>query len=146
VSSDERAHRVRGTDVRAGGRPSSRRIAYSPAHGSSEVRGVNDGIRFLLELATLVAVAWFCWRLPERVHLKVALAVAALVGIATVWAVWISANSENKVDDPLRLVLEVAVFGAGVAALLGLGQRRWALVMAGTAALHLLATFPLDQR
>lgn len=110
------------------------------------MRGVNDGVRFLLELATLVAVAWFCWRVPERIYTKVALAVSAPVAIGTVWAIWIAANSESKVGDPLRLLLEVAVFGAGVAALLGLGQRRWALVMGVTAALHLLATFPLDQR
>jgi hypothetical protein len=110
------------------------------------VRGANDGVRFLLELATLVAVAWFCWRLPSRVPAKVALAVAAPVAIGTVWAIWIAAGSESTVDDPLRLVLEVAVFGSGVAALLGRGQRRWALAMAVTAALHLLATFSLDQR
>jgi hypothetical protein len=110
------------------------------------VRGLNDGVRFLLELVTLVTVAWFCWQLPERVWAKVVLAVAAPVALGTVWAIWISANSASKVDDPLRVVLEVAVFGAGVAALLGLGRRRWAIVMAVTAALHLLATFPLDQR
>jgi hypothetical protein len=91
-------------------------------------------------------VAWYCWRLPERIWARIALAVAAPVTIGAVWAIWISANSEAKVDDPLRLVLEIAVFGSGVAALLGPGQRRWALVMASVAAVHLLATFPLDQR
>lgn len=115
-------------------------------HGSSYVRGVNDGFRFLLELATLVTVAWFCWRVPERTYAKVALAVTAPVVIGTVWAIWISANSESKVGDPLRLVLEAAVFGTGVVALLRLGQRRWALVMGLTALVHLLATFFLDQR
>jgi hypothetical protein len=110
------------------------------------VRGVNDGVRFLLELATLIAVAWFCWRVPERTYAKVVLAVSAPVAIGTVWAIWIAANSESTVGDPLRLLLEVTVFALGVAALFGLGRRRWALVMGLAAALHLLATFPLDQR
>ena len=107
---------------------------------------LNDGVRFLLELATLATVAWLCWRQPDRIYAKALLTVAVPVAIGTVWAIWISANSASKVDDPLRLVLEIMVFGSGVAALLALKQTTWALLMGSVAALHLLATFPLDQR
>lgn len=48
------------------------------------MRVMNDGVRFLPELATLVTVAWFCWRQPDRVYAKVLLAVGAPVVIAAV--------------------------------------------------------------
>ncbi len=107
---------------------------------------INDGVRFVLELATLVAVAWLSWRLPDKAYAKVLLAVATPVVIGTIWAIWISANSASKVDDPLRLLLEVAVFGSGVAALAALQHSRWALLMGAVAILHLVMTFPLGQR
>lgn len=110
------------------------------------MRAINDGVRFMLELATLVTVAWYCWKQADRVYVKVLLAVTAPVVIGTVWAIWISANSATVVDDPLRLLLEVAVFGSGVAALLALRQPKWALLMGAVATLHLVTTFPLDQR
>jgi hypothetical protein len=110
------------------------------------MNAMNDGVRFMLELATLVTVAWLCWRQPHRIHAKVLLAVTAPVVIGTVWAIWISANSPSKVDDPLRLLLEVAVFASGVVALLALKHTRWALLMGSVAVLHLMATFPLNQR
>jgi hypothetical protein len=110
------------------------------------MRVANDAVRFLLELATLIAVAWFCWRQPDRVYVKVLVAVAAPVVIGTIWAIWISANSATVVDDPLRLLLEVAVFGSGVAALLALNQPGWALLMGCVATVHLGMTFPLGQR
>jgi hypothetical protein len=110
------------------------------------VRMMNDGVRFLLELATLISVALICWRQADRVYAKALLAVGAPLVIGTVWAIWISANSASKVGDPLRLLLEVAVFGSGVAALLALKHTRWALLMGSVAALHLITTFPLNQR
>jgi hypothetical protein len=107
---------------------------------------VNDGVRFVLEVATLLSAGWIGWRQPRRVSAKALLAVGAPLAIGTVWAIWISANSAGKVDDPLRLLLEVAVFGSGVAALLALRRTRWALLMGSVAALHLIVTFPLGQR
>ena len=50
------------------------------------------------------------------------------------------------INDGLRFVLEIAVFGSGVAALLALERPRWAMLMGSAAVLHLVATFPLGQR
>jgi hypothetical protein len=46
----------------------------------------------------------------------------------------------------VRLLLEVAVFGSGVAALLAAGSTALALVFAALAVVHLGLTFGLGQR
>jgi hypothetical protein len=48
--------------------------------------------------------------------------------------------------DPARLLLELAVFGSGVAALLAAGEATLGLVFAALAAVHLTLTFALGQR
>jgi hypothetical protein len=48
--------------------------------------------------------------------------------------------------DPVRLLLEVAVFGSGVAALLAAGSTALALVFAALVVVHLGLTFALGQR
>ena len=48
--------------------------------------------------------------------------------------------------DPVRLLLEVAAFGTGLAALLASGRTVLGLVFAGLVVLHLGLTFALGQR
>jgi hypothetical protein len=48
--------------------------------------------------------------------------------------------------DPVRLLLELSVFGSGVAALLAAGSTALALVFAALVVVHLGLTFALGQR
>jgi putative copper export protein len=55
-------------------------------------------------------------------------------------------RASHRVEDPLRLMLEVVIFGSAVAALAASGHATLAIVAAVAVAIHLALTFPLDQR
>lgn len=66
--------------------------------------------------------------------------------VAVVWALFVARKASHHVDDPARLVLELAIFGAGVAALAAAGRDRLALIFGVLVAVHLVLTFSLDHR
>ncbi len=63
-----------------------------------------------------------------------------------VWALFVTPKGSLAVEDPVRLVLELAIFGAGIAALAGLGRSGLAAGFGIVVVIHLGLTFPLDQR
>jgi hypothetical protein len=65
---------------------------------------------------------------------------------ATVWGLFVSPQARRHPGDPWRLLLEIAVFGAGTLAFAAAGAGWLAVVVGVLAALHLVATFPLGQR
>ena len=109
------------------------------------MRPANDGLRFLLELSALAAVAYWGWSEHGGVWRWV-LVVAAPLAIAVVWGNTIAPKAKRRVHDPWRLVVELLVFGSAVAALLDADQPVLAIVLGSAVALHLALTFALGQR
>ena len=104
----------------------------------------NDALRFLLELCVLVSLA--VWGFRTGGVMGWVLGIGAPLLAAVVWALFVTPAGSLAVGDPWRLVLETAIFGAGVAALAAMGRVSLALVLAVVAVLHLALTSPLDQR
>ena len=106
---------------------------------------VNDGLRFLLELGMLAALAY--WGFSEHVG-----AVQWILGLgapglaALVWGAFVAPKASHPTLDPVRLLIELAVFGSGVAALLASGQTALGLVFAALVIVHLALTFVFGQR
>jgi hypothetical protein len=75
------------------------------------------GTRFLLELCLLAALVVGGWALGGGGVLGVLLAAALAVAGAAVWGIWIGPKSGWRLQDPTRLVLEVALFVLGGMAL-----------------------------
>jgi hypothetical protein len=65
---------------------------------------------------------------------------------AVAWAVFVNPHGSRATEDPVRLALELLIFGSGVAALAASGRPRPALVFGALVAIHLALTFVLDQR
>jgi Protein of unknown function (DUF2568) len=65
---------------------------------------------------------------------------------AGVWGTFVAPKASRPTVDPVRLLLEAAVFGSGVAALLAAGSTALALVVAALVVVHLGLTSALDQR
>jgi hypothetical protein len=105
----------------------------------------NDGLRFLLELALLAALAYWGFS-GQTGAVQWVLGLGAPLLVAVVWGRYIAPKASHPTTDPLRLLLELAVFAAGVAALLAADRTVLAPVFAGLVLLHLSLTFALDQR
>jgi hypothetical protein len=109
------------------------------------VRIFNLGLRFLLELAALAALAYGGWHVPGPLWLRIVLAVALPLLAAVIWTRWVAPKASRPLADPLRLVPEWVVFGGGAVALaltghVLLGVLLAVLAAANRLALHLLRT------
>ena len=105
----------------------------------------NHGPRFLLQIALLASLAY--WGFSQQVGaLQWALGVGAPLVIAVVWGRFIAPKASHPTSDPPRLLLELAVIAAGVAALFAAAETVLALVFAALVLVHLSLTFVLDQR
>ena len=102
---------------------------------------VNQALRFLLEMATLVAIGYWGWvaHAPPW-GLLWGMALPALIMV--VWATLRSPVDPSPAPVPLpvpgwaRLALEAAVFSGGVATLCGVRRPSLAVVLASALALH----------
>ena len=66
--------------------------------------------------------------------------------VAVVWAVFVTPQRALATHGPVRLILEIAIFGSAVAALFRAGHRRVAGVFGVLVIVHLVLTFVLNQR
>ena len=86
-------------------------------------------LRFLLELCVLAALAFWGATTRLRLPARIAIAIGLPLIVAVVWALVVSPGA--RIDlGPLRLVVELAVFAAGVAALLARGRILPAVLLA----------------
>jgi hypothetical protein len=109
------------------------------------VGAANLGLRFLLELALLGAVGYWGFSEFDGV-VAVLVGLGAPLVVAFVWGTFMSPKAARPVFDPVRIVLELVLFGAGVAALAAAERTTLAIVLAALVVLHLGLTFPLGQR
>lgn len=96
----------------------------------------NLALRFLLELSALAALGYWGAHTGANLAMRIGLAVAAPLVAAVAWGVVVSPKPRLRVTAPVRLAVELAVFGAGVWALLATGRPRWATLFGAAVALH----------
>ena len=95
-------------------------------------------VRFLAELGLLAALGWAGWALPDSTALSVVLMVVLPLLAAVAWALWVAPRAGHKLPDPLRLAVELVLFGGAVVLLLVTG----APVAAGALATGYLVSVP----
>lgn len=112
---------------------------------SNGVPAANYILRFALEMAMLASLSYWGFHSQDGV-LAWVLGLGAPVLAAALWGSFMSPKAARPTRDPARILLELAIFGAGVAAL-GAAGPAWLAVVLGVAVLvHLALTFALDQR
>jgi hypothetical protein len=109
------------------------------------MRYANDALRFVLELCALAALAYWGFH-TESGALQWVLGLGAPLAMAVVWGLFMSPKAARPVREPIRLVAEIAIFGAAAVALAAADQPTLAIVFAALVAAHLVLTFPLHQR
>ncbi len=109
------------------------------------MKAVNDGVRFIVELLALAAVAYWGWRAGGSTATKLLLAGGGVVLIAVVWGVFRSESvAIVEVPTAVRIVIEVAVFAAATAALAAVGRTGLAIAFAVVAAINEILNYTLD--
>lgn len=100
------------------------------------MHALNEGLAFLLEVAAIVALAWWGFTTGGNVLVNIVLGVGAPVAAMVVWGLFAAPRARFKVALPLVLLVKAVVFGAGALAFYGVGQTALAVVFAVVAVLN----------
>jgi hypothetical protein len=95
----------------------------------SVLRGANLGLRFVLELSAIAAVAYWGWTTGDGA-LAWVLALGAALAVVAVWALFVSPKAKVEVARPAGLAIELAVWLAAGAALYASGHPLLAVAFA----------------
>ena len=87
-------------------------------------------LRFALELAAIVAVAWWGFALDASMAVRVVVGIAAPLIVITVWGAVVSPRPRLSVPGWVRELTEAAVWVTAVAALLAVGAAGLAVAFA----------------
>jgi hypothetical protein len=105
---------------------------------------INLGLRFILEMTAIFAVAYWGWSQHEG-WLKFVFSIGLPILLVLVWGIFAVPNDPSRsgktvVKTPgwLRLVLEFVIFGLGARAFYDSGFQLTALFFLGFACLHYL--------
>ena len=94
----------------------------------SGLRGVTLTVRFLCELAMLAALAFWGFGVADGLWALV-LGIGAPVLAAAVWGAFVAPRARWPVPAPLRVAIELVLFGVAAAALAAAGQPVAAVVL-----------------
>ena len=112
----------------------------------SPLAAVNLGLRFSLEMTALVVLGFAGFNATENQVGAWALALGAPAIASVVWGAFVSPKAPARLDDPARLVVEVAFFALATLALVSLGSLPSAVLYSSLVALHLTMMFAFKQR
>jgi len=87
-----------------------------PHNEASGLRAANLGLRFVLELATLAALAYWGFHTGQTLVTDVLLGVGAPLLAAVVWGVFAAPKSGRQLRGGALTAVQMAFFAAGVAA------------------------------
>jgi hypothetical protein len=96
----------------------------------------NLALRFLLELAALAALAYWGVHAGHSVLADVVLGFGAPLLAAVVWGTWAAPKSARRLHGTALLVVQLAVLGAGAAALVAAGHPGLGVAMAAVIAVN----------
>lgn len=81
------------------------------------LKSINLAVRFLLELCVLASVGYWGFRTGSATLLKILLGIGSPLLIAVIWGMFGAPKANFQLQGSMLFVLEVVVFGSGVATL-----------------------------
>lgn len=91
---------------------------------------LNEGLAFVLEVAAIVALAWWGFTTGGNVVVNVVLGIGTPVGAMVLWGLFAAPRARFKVALPFVLLVKAIVFGAGALAFYGVDHATLAIVFA----------------
>ncbi|MEX0763362.1 MAG: YrdB family protein [Dehalococcoidia bacterium] len=110
------------------------------------VKSANLALRFLLELGALAALAYWGFTALDEIASSIVLGLGAPISAALIWGTFASPAAPKRLAGPMRLLLELAIFGLAALALAAAGQPAVAIIFGLIAAFNSLFLYLLDQR
>lgn len=95
-------------------------------------------IFFLLELSTLAALMYWGFHLNKGILMKIVCGVGAPVIAAIIWGTFIAPKASFLVSIPLRIILQIIVFGSAIVALHYADQKPLALTFLTIATIEMI--------
>ena len=108
------------------------------------MRGASEVARFVLELCALAALAYWGVVTGDGALEQVVWGLGAPLAAAVVWGLFVAPRAPSRLPLPQRLIPELAVFGAGAAALAGIGRPVLAIVFAFAVAADEVILYAVD--
>jgi hypothetical protein len=112
----------------------------------SIIKPTNLALRFLLEIASLIAIGYWGFYRGQNLLQDILLGIGLPFVMAVIWGMFVSPKARMRLPEIGRLAIELLVFGGGVLALFGVGRPTLATILAVLVLIHLPLTFLLDQR
>jgi hypothetical protein len=106
-------------------------VGPAQAGAAATVRGVALLVRFLLELALYVGVAYSAYWASHGGWARGIAAGVAVVAVGVVWSAWLSPRAPHKPPRRFRVLIEAVLFGGCGAALWALGHPWAGAALAG---------------
>jgi hypothetical protein len=78
-------------------------------------------VRFLCEIAAIVAFVWWGWPV---------IGIVVGAGVIAFWWIFVAPKAKRRLSDPIRLISELAIFACATAAFFDVGQDAIAVVFA----------------
>lgn len=109
------------------------------------MRVINLGLRFLLEILLLVALAYWGFETHDGA-IRWVLGLGAPIAAALTWGAFVAPKSSRRLADPLRLIVEIVLYGLGVLSLIDASQPTSALVFGALVVINLILLTVWNQR
>jgi hypothetical protein len=112
----------------------------------NRVKPLNLAVRFLMELGALAGFAYWGWQTGASVASQILLAGVTPLLAALIWGRFIAPKAPHRLEDPLRVGIEIVFFGAATAALIVAGAPTTGTFFGIVAAVSLILMFVFGQR
>jgi hypothetical protein len=81
------------------------------------IKGLNLGIRFLLELCILLILGYWGFKTGGQTMTKILLGIGSPVLFVVVWGTFLAPKSSMRLYEPWLFLLEIIIFGLAALAL-----------------------------
>ncbi len=94
------------------------------------LKGINLGVRFLLELAMLAAVGYWGFKTHSSWAMKLLFGIGLPLLLAVIWGYFMAPRSTHRLSGIPFTVMDLILLGSGAAALYASGQVNLAWIYA----------------
>ncbi|SEO44325.1 Protein of unknown function [Amphibacillus marinus] len=107
------------------------------------VRNLNNGIRFLLEVISVLAIGYWGFHYKEIGYWRIILGISTPLIVILVWSRWGAPMSDHRLDGFAKLALELGVFGFAIVCLSFSQQSKLAIALAIVVVLNTVLVYLL---